>query len=281
MPTLAHSFDLFGSNGKNNGPINLDSPSSKNQGDISSQLDVLTREVRTLQHDYYSNKNNGRKRSQAEQTNNPSIEVRILELEEQIQKMNGRLEEAEFTIQSFAKKLDKIIADIDFRISNIEETKEKSNSLLKFQDKKQPNNIPEIEKEKTTKISDEAVQKEYDKAFGLLRQAKYKDAERALKAFIKKHKTKKLTSNAYYWLGETYYVQQNYEQAAVHFLKTYQDFPKGNKRPDSLLKLGISLAEIGKKKEACTTFKKLEQEFPKSNKKIKDRLAAEKKQHKC
>jgi tol-pal system protein YbgF len=101
----------------------------------------------------------------------------------------------------------------------------------------------------------------YRFAFGLLRQARYDDAEVALRAFLKAHEGDPLAGNARYWLGETYYVRGDYQQAAVVFYEGYNTAPKGAKAADTLLKLGMSLASIDKKNEACATFDKLAKEF--------------------
>ena len=71
-----------------------------------------------------------------------------------------------------------------------------------------------------------------------------------------------LSGNARYWLGETYYVRKNYVEAARIFLDSYAKFRTGDKAPDSLLKLGLSLAILAKTKEACLAFKKLKMDFP-------------------
>ena len=80
---------------------------------------------------------------------------------------------------------------------------------------------------------------------------------------IKEYPDNKLSSNAYYWLGETFYVRKNYQLAAYNFAAGYKKFPEGSKAADQLLKLGISLFSLEKLTEACATFKKLLEEFPK------------------
>jgi len=49
--------------------------------------------------------------------------------------------------------------------------------------------------------------------------------------------------------------------AAQSFFEAYQKFPSGAKAPDSLLKLGMSMANMDKATKACTTFGKLRREF--------------------
>lgn len=102
----------------------------------------------------------------------------------------------------------------------------------------------------------------YDTAFSDIREAKYPAAEDKFKRFMAMYPSHTLAPNAQYWLGETYYVRGNYQQAARTFAQGYQDYPKGAKAPDSLLKLGLSLAQLGKKEDACLSFAQLKKEFP-------------------
>ena len=105
-------------------------------------------------------------------------------------------------------------------------------------------------------------QEQYDYAFGLLRKADYAGAEQALTAFIQQHPGDPLAANAKYWLGETYYVRGNYNEAARAFGVAYQDHPSGPKATDSLLKLGLSLSLLGRSGDACAVFGELENRFP-------------------
>ena len=74
---------------------------------------------------------------------------------------------------------------------------------------------------------------------------------------IEKYPDHELAGNAFYWLGETFYVRDDYEQAAVAFARGYKNFPAGSKAPDNLLKLGISFRGMNQNAEACHTFAKL------------------------
>ncbi len=108
--------------------------------------------------------------------------------------------------------------------------------------------------------------KQYQHAFNLLRQARYGEAEAAWKEFIEINAADKLSENARYWLGETYYVQgtkdsEMYIIAAQMFLESYRAAPRGAKAVDSLFKLGKSMSSMGKKDEACAAYGKLRKEF--------------------
>ena len=125
------------------------------------------------------------------------------------------------------------------------------------------------------------VKEQYAYAFGLLRQANYDRAEQALQEFVRLHPKESLASNARYWLGETYYVRAAYVQAAEIFLEGYQADPKGPKAPDSLLKLGMSLAGLDKKREACAAFEKLTKDFPAAAAGIKNAVTRGKQKNGC
>ncbi len=111
-------------------------------------------------------------------------------------------------------------------------------------------------------LAGETPEERYKHAFGLLSQANYGEAELALRAFLDQHPKSSLAGNAKYWLGETYYVRQDFQQAAVTFAEAYQEFPDNAKAPDNLLKLGMSLAALDSKSDACGTFTELLKRYP-------------------
>ncbi|HSR73188.1 MAG TPA: tol-pal system protein YbgF, partial [Kiloniellales bacterium] len=90
-------------------------------------------------------------------------------------------------------------------------------------------------------------EEQYKHAFSLLSQANYAEAERALSAFLAEHPDDPLAGNAKYWLGETCYVRQDYQRAAVTFAEAFQQYPESSKAPDNLLKLGMALSALGSK----------------------------------
>lgn len=122
---------------------------------------------------------------------------------------------------------------------------------------------------------------QYAYAFGLLRQANYEQAEAALREFIKANPDDPLTGNARYWLGETHYVRAEYLKAAEVFAENYKLDAKGAKAPDTLLKLGMSLANLDKQKQACLTFDELRKRFPDAPAIIKSTAAKERSRAGC
>jgi len=114
-------------------------------------------------------------------------------------------------------------------------------------------------------LPDGTPKEKYDYAFSLLRRADYGRAEAALKRFLEAHPRDALAGNAKYWLGETYYVRGDFEQAAVEFLDGYQNYSKSNKGPDNLLKLGLAMAKLGQLQGACTALSRLSTEYPEAS----------------
>jgi tol-pal system protein YbgF len=122
---------------------------------------------------------------------------------------------------------------------------------------------------------------QYNYAFGLLKQANYPAAEEALKAFIEAHPKDPMAGTAQYWLGETYFTRNRFMEAATTFAEAYKRYPKGSKAPDSLLKLGTSLARANQKQNACVALHQLDRDFPQAGAAIKQSAAAEKKKLGC
>ena len=104
---------------------------------------------------------------------------------------------------------------------------------------------------------------DYDLALAALKDSNFILAETKFANFIKQYPSSDLQSNATFWYAETFYRRGVYNKAAINYLKSYKKYPRGDKAPDSLLKLSYSLASLNKNKEACSMLDKLELEFPK------------------
>lgn len=121
----------------------------------------------------------------------------------------------------------------------------------------------------------------YEEAYGHLLQQDYDAAESGFKVFLKQYPRSKLAGNAQYWLGETHYVRGNYKEAADAFLTGYKTFRKGQKAPDSLMKLAMSLSRLGEKDAACSAFAALENDFPKMQAQLRRRAESERQRAGC
>lgn len=122
---------------------------------------------------------------------------------------------------------------------------------------------------------------QYRYATSLLAKSDWAGAAQALKAFLAAHPKDKLAGNAQYWLGETYYARGDYDSAALAFAKGYKDYPKSDKGPANLLKLGMSLANLKKTESACASFARIGEDFPNASAAIKAHVRAERKKLHC
>jgi tol-pal system protein YbgF len=102
----------------------------------------------------------------------------------------------------------------------------------------------------------------YESAFARLQAQDYAGAQAGFESFIQQNPDHPLVSNAMYWLGETFYVRNDFDRAMRIFAESYQKYPKGSKAPDNLLKLGMSLAALGKTSDACIALRQLKKEYP-------------------
>ncbi|HSK39992.1 MAG TPA: tol-pal system protein YbgF [Arenibaculum sp.] len=210
------------------------------------------------------------------------FEVRLTRMEREIQVLTGKYEEAAFAASQVRDRLDTLRTDLDYRLSEIEsklsagDTAEAEPSGQARQPD-QPAARPEQDQARSTvaTLPDGSAQEQYDHAFGLLRDADYANAESALQQFLGNHGDHALAPNAQYWLAETYYARQKYRDAAVTFAEGYQMNPTGSKAPDNLLKLGMSLAALNQREDACLTLTQLGSEFPDASATIKRRAEQE------
>lgn len=102
----------------------------------------------------------------------------------------------------------------------------------------------------------------YDAAFGALKDGRYAESARLFQAFIAQFPNDELTPNAYYWLGESYYVTQNYPVSLDTFRKLLAQFPNSQKAPDALLKVGYCQYEMKQWDQAQATLNQVVAQYP-------------------
>jgi len=229
------------------------------------------------------------------------LEVRVSQLENEMQTMTGRLEEIGHNVDQVRAQFEKLAKDVDFRLSAAERGGEATPAPTSQPESAPPSRPaaaapsaaatpsaaePPPPPQKAVLGSGQvlpvgAPQQQYDWARGLLIQQNYADAERAFAAFVNTHPDDPLAGAAQYWLGETFYLRANYDQAARAFAEGYQKYPKGTKAPDTLLKLGMSLVQLNRKKDACVLFTELDQRYPGAPTNVKQAVQRERQRAGC
>jgi len=194
--------------------------------------------------------------------------LKIADLEQTIATLTAQVEELSHELSQTRKEVKKINADMDVRFAETEKKLDAKKATPAPTQKAEPKQKPAVENKTSAKA-------DYDAAYKLLDEQKYAQAQVAFEDFLVKYPQDTLSGNAQYWLGETFYVRQLYEPAAVAFakgVKTYKDSAKG---PDCLFKLGLTMEKLNKTKEACTAFKNMKKEFPKASDKLLTRSSKE------
>ena len=237
------------------------------------------------------------------------IEVRLSQLEIELRQMTGKAEELEHAVGQFNTRLNKLVSDVDLRLMALEQRQGLGASAAgpdgmpappppsapsSAAGASAPNAPPQnlgtvsarelaIARAAPPPILPNGTPKEqYEFATSLLlADQDIEKAEMALRAFLEKHPKHRLASNAYYWLGETFYVRGDFQRSVHIFAEGYQKFPKSGKAAGNLLKLGMALGQLKQNKKACTAYASLLSYFPKVSRTLKNRVGREQRRLKC
>ena len=130
-------------------------------------------------------------------------------------------------------------------------------------------------------LPDTTPEKQYEFATSFLKVGDYNTAERAFREFVLSNSEHALAGNAQYWYAETFRIRQLYTDAAEAYLEGYQKYPKSSKGPINLLKLGVSLVQIGEKDQGCLMISGVKEQYPKANQSVLQKAKYEEKKFDC
>mgnify|MGYP001436202563 CR=1 FL=1 len=247
--------------------------------------------------------------------------LKLSEIENQFQVLTNKFEEINFKLDKLSNRLSKVQADNQIRFQQLENGKiiltdedSKLTAVPKNSDEKilpgssEPQDLGSISYKDTETNSleqqtqsietsatvvtenfeseekllpDETPEKQYEFATSFLKNGDYNMAERAFKEFIENNSEHKLAGNAQYWYAETFRIRQLYTDAASAYLEGYQKYPKSDKGPINLLKLGVSLVQIGEKDQGCLMITGVKKEYPKANQSVLQKAKYEEKKFEC
>ena len=246
--------------------------------------------------------------------------LKLSEIENQFQELTNRFEEINFKLDKLSNRLSKVQADNQIRFQDIEgsiTSGDFSNKISKNKLNENDNILPgssepqdlgsvsykdtetnetsqKIQSVETTAsivtetfqaeekiLPNEAPTKQYEFATSFLKVGDYPTAERAFREFVLSNPDHDLAGNAQYWYAETFRIRQLYTDAASAYLEGYQKYPKGEKAPINLLKLGISMVQIGEKDQGCKMINGVEKQYPKANQSVIQKAKYESKKFEC
>jgi len=245
--------------------------------------------------------------------------LKLSEIESQFQELTNKFEEINFKLDKLSSRLSKVQADNQIRFQDIEDSlssgdnkkiTRKSNKKIKknlpgssqpqdlgsisYKDSENNETSQQIQSVDTTAsivtetfeaeekiLPDEVPEKQYEFATSFLKVGDYSTAERAFREFVIVNPEHSLAGNAQYWYAETFRIRQLYTDAATAYLEGYQKYPKGEKAPINLLKLGVSMVQIGEKKQGCKMIEAVEKQYPKANQSVLQKAKYESKKFEC
>ena len=130
-------------------------------------------------------------------------------------------------------------------------------------------------------LPDASPLEQYEFATSFLKVGDYNMAERAFREFVDTNPNNDLSGNAQYWYAETFRIRQLYTDAASAYLEGYQKYPKSEKAPINLLKLGVSLVQIGEKDQGCLMIVGVKKQYPNATQSVLQKAKYEEKKFEC
>ena len=246
--------------------------------------------------------------------------LKLSEIENQFQELTNKFEEINFKLDKLSNRMSKVQADNQIRFQDIENvvssdvttnklTKKTNNEQMEvLPGSSQPQDLGSISykdtatnetSQKTNSVDSTALvvtetfqaeekilpnetpDKQYQFATSFLKVGDYSTAERAFREFVDTNPEHNLAGNAQYWYAETFRIRQLYTDAASAYLEGYQRYPKGEKAPINLLKLGVSMVQIGEKDQGCKMINGVEEQYPEANQSVIQKAKYESQKFEC
>ena len=286
---------------------------------LNDILELIQKDLKTLEKAVYSGSINDENSISQKSLDENSEDVltrhllKLSEVETQFQELTNKFEEINFKIDKLSNRLSKVQSDNQLRFQDIENSLssgEVSSKLTSRVEKQQPGSsqpqdlgsisykdtetneaTQKIESiETTSSIVTETFEAEqnllpndvpYEFATSFLQVGDYGMAERAFREFVITNSEHELAGNAQYWYAETFRIRQLYTDAATAYLEGYQKYPKSEKAPINLLKLGVSMVQIGEKEQGCKMIEGVTKQYPKANQSVLQKAKYESKKFEC
>ena len=247
--------------------------------------------------------------------------LKLSEIESEFKELTNKFEEINFKLDKLSNRLSKVQADNQLRFQQLEDggliKVENNNELVAkptesenkiLPGSSEPQDLGSISYKDTTTnettqqtqsidttstvvtevvqseekiLPDETPEKQYEFATSFLKIGDYNTAERAFREFVNTNPKHGLAGNAQYWYAETFRIRQLYTDAASAYLEGYQKYPNSKKAPINLLKLGVSLVQIGEKDQGCLMITGVKDQYPEANQSILQKAKYEEKKFEC
>ena len=181
------------------------------------------------------------------------LTVQLDELQRQVADIQGRTESLEYESDGATTRQRELYVDLDDRIQMLEQNMRAGPVMTGEDGALMPGQLP---------VPGGTDRENYQAAFELLKEQKYADAGTAFQQFLVSFPESQLSDNAQYWLAESFYVTNQFDQALQQFEVVLSDYPRSRKLPDALLKIGYSNYELENWGAARVALAKVSEDFP-------------------
>ena len=301
--------------------LNIQNKSFSEESEIYEILNVIQKDLKTLEKAVYSGNSLSTTQSSGSNSSEDTLTRHLLKLsdiEQQFQELTNKFEEINFKLDKLSGRISKNQADNQLRFQDIEQARlsgrlqptdiinnQSENKLpgsseaqnlgrISDEDLKNTKKIQSTQSVESTgtvvtekyiseeKILPEGTPKEqYDFALSFVKVGDYETGEIALREFVDTNPKDELAGSAQYWYAETFRIRQLYQDAATAYLDGYQKYPNSSKAPVNLLKLGVSLVQIGEKDQGCSMIIGVSKQYPKASQSVLQKAKYEEKKFDC
>lgn len=193
--------------------------------------------------------------------NNPVLlqhAQRMNDQQREIQSLYDEIDRLKNQLRALENTLSKQYREMDERLHQLKQ--QTAASVAPAASPRTETSAPVAESSSAARITPE--REAYDAAFASMREGRYGDSASAFKAFIGQYPKSNLASNAYYWMGEAYLIQQQFAPAQEAFADLVKLFPDSDKVEDALLRGGDSLVGLNRMAEAKAMYQDLIKRYP-------------------
>jgi tol-pal system protein YbgF len=187
------------------------------------------------------------------------IQASIDGTKSEMQALNGKFDDTTLAIKKPTEDLARYREDADKRIFALEERILKQQAILDSLTKKMAD-FDKIKKDEAVSAPDAL----YLKGLDSLKSGDVVAAREQFNKFLELNPKHELAANAYYWIGETYYSEKNYESAILSYQEVIKSFPGKEKVVAAMLKQAMAFNAIKDAKSAKYVLKKLVEGYPNS-----------------
>jgi tol-pal system protein YbgF len=112
--------------------------------------------------------------------------------------------------------------------------------------------------------SPDEPREQFNAAYETYRAGQYEKAEQQFRAFLAKNAASKMAPDVVFFIGESFFKRSRPREAAEQYLKLSTDYAKSSRAPESMLRLGQSLAALGNNAQACATLGEVGKRYPRA-----------------